>query len=65
MMNFSLFQLVNVYIIFYIEFRRWEPKVVNKMPKKEFKHRALDDIRESIQELQFYKNNLMLRNNLN
>lgn len=29
-----------------------------KAPVKEQKHRAMDDIRESIQELKFYKDNI-------
>ena len=34
---------------------RWYPK--NKdLPKKKESHRALDDIRESIEELRFYRN---------
>ena len=35
--------------------RRWRPEVYAKAPKKEGTHRALDDIRESIQELRFYR----------
>ncbi|VVC28116.1 Hypothetical protein CINCED_3A015305 [Cinara cedri] len=37
-------------------YKRWKPELLNEMPKKTFKHRALDDIRESLKELQFYKN---------
>lgn len=29
-----------------------------KAPKKENKHRAMDDIKESIKELKFYKDNI-------
>jgi len=43
-----------------IHFRRWKPELANEVPVKVFKHRALDDIRESIQELQFYKSYLKL-----
>ena len=35
--------------------RRWYPKVRADRPKKANAHRALDDIRESIEELRFYR----------
>lgn len=35
--------------------RRWYPKVYPEVPQKKEKHRALEDIKESITELQFYK----------
>lgn len=35
--------------------RRWNPKVFQGVPKKETSHRALDDIRESIAELNHYR----------
>ncbi len=38
--------------------RRWHPEVLEAMPEKETTHRALDDIRESIQELQHYRDTL-------
>ncbi|XP_011008387.1 PREDICTED: oligoribonuclease isoform X2 [Populus euphratica] len=37
---------------------RWYPQDQRKAPQKENKHRALDDIRESIRELQYYKENM-------
>ncbi|KAJ6947873.1 oligoribonuclease isoform X3 [Populus alba x Populus x berolinensis] len=37
---------------------RWYPKDQRKAPQKENKHRALDDIRESIMELKYYKENM-------
>ncbi|KAJ0989141.1 hypothetical protein J5N97_007497 [Dioscorea zingiberensis] len=37
---------------------RWFPKDKRKAPKKENKHRAMDDIKESIKELKFYKDNI-------
>ncbi|KAL9169388.1 hypothetical protein ABFS82_04G076500 [Erythranthe guttata] len=37
---------------------RWFPKDKKKAPKKENKHRAMDDIKESIAELKFYKDNI-------
>jgi oligoribonuclease len=35
--------------------RRWYPDVYKKRPDKKETHRALDDIRESIEELRFYR----------
>jgi oligoribonuclease len=35
--------------------RRWYPQVKNDLPHKNGSHRALDDIRASITELQFYR----------
>ena len=35
--------------------RRWYPQVTAKQPQKKDTHRALDDIRESIDELRFYR----------
>jgi len=35
--------------------RRWFPQVIAKQPQKRDTHRALDDIRESIDELRFYR----------
>lgn len=37
---------------------RWFPRDKKKAPLKENKHRAMDDIRESIKELKYYKANL-------
>ncbi|KAL6202692.1 hypothetical protein ACLB2K_026397 [Fragaria x ananassa] len=37
---------------------RWYPKDNKKVPSKENKHRALDDIRESIMELKYFKQNI-------
>jgi oligoribonuclease len=42
---------------------RWNPKVYHTAPKKEFKHRALADIRESISEMQHYREKLFIVNN--
>lgn len=42
---------------------RWNPKIYHTAPKKEFKHRALEDIRESISEMQHYKEKLFIVNN--
>ena len=37
---------------------RWYPDVVDAAPKKATTHRALDDIRESVAELRWYRDNL-------
>jgi oligoribonuclease len=39
--------------------RRWYPKVYRKRPGKAERHRALDDVRESIAELRFYRENIL------
>ncbi len=41
---------------------RWYPEEIKKIPLKKFSHRALDDIKESIEELRFYRQN-MFKNN--
>lgn len=38
--------------------RRWYPEVLDGAPKKASAHRALDDIRESIEELRYYREKL-------
>jgi oligoribonuclease len=38
--------------------RRWYPAVYRKRPAKAEQHRALDDIRESIEELRYYRDHL-------
>jgi oligoribonuclease len=38
--------------------RRWYPAIIAKQPAKKDTHRALDDIRESIEELRFYRTNV-------
>ncbi len=40
--------------------RRWYPKVLSSAPRKATSHRALDDIRESLAELQFYRSKLFV-----
>jgi oligoribonuclease len=37
---------------------RWAPAVVDGAPRKETTHRALDDIRESVNELRWYRQHL-------
>ncbi|KAJ8672899.1 hypothetical protein QAD02_004160 [Eretmocerus hayati] len=38
--------------------KRWKPEIHEAAPSKKFNHRALDDIRESIEELDFYRKNV-------
>jgi oligoribonuclease len=40
--------------------RRWYPQVIAKQPSKRDTHRALDDIRESIDELRFYRGHVFV-----
>ena len=40
--------------------RRWHPEVIAKRPFKTGQHRALDDIRESVTELQYYRERVFL-----
>lgn len=40
--------------------RRWYPKALSGLPRKATAHRALDDIRESIDELRFYRQHLFI-----
>ena len=35
--------------------KRWAPEVARGAPEKKLNHRALDDIRESIEELRYYR----------
>ncbi len=37
---------------------RWFPEVMKQSPRKQNNHRALDDIRESIEELRYYRQHL-------
>ncbi len=40
--------------------RRWYPQTKNELPRKPGSHRALDDIRASIAELQFYRERVFI-----
>lgn len=40
--------------------RRWFPQIMTKQTKKNESHRALDDVRESIDELRFYRTHLFV-----
>ena len=44
--------------------RRWYPQVRSDLPKKTGTHRALDDIRASILELQFYRERIFVGQNI-
>jgi oligoribonuclease len=41
--------------------KRWYPAIHDKRPQKAEAHRALDDVRESIKELQFYRDAIFLK----
>jgi oligoribonuclease len=41
--------------------RRWHPELYRRRPGKQETHRALDDIRESLEELRFYRDNFLVR----
>ncbi|KAM3958935.1 oligoribonuclease, mitochondrial [Aphomia sociella] len=38
--------------------KRWYKKEYSNLPQKKFKHRSIDDILESIEELRYYKENI-------
>ncbi len=40
--------------------QRWYPDIIRRRPDKETAHRALDDIRESVAELAFYRTHLFV-----
>jgi oligoribonuclease len=40
--------------------RRWYPKIAQARPQKVGSHRALDDIRESIEELRYYREHVFI-----
>ena len=42
--------------------RRWYPKVYFAAPKKDGNHRALGDIQDSIEELEYYRSNIFIPN---
>ena len=44
---------------------RWNRKVYSSAPQKKLKHRAIDDVRDSIQELRYYKEKLFNVSNTN
>lgn len=41
--------------------RRWFPMMLRQRPRKHGNHRALDDIRNSIREMEFYKNSVFIQ----
>ena len=40
--------------------RRWYPQIIARQPPKRDTHRALDDIRESIEELRYYRSQVFV-----
>ena len=40
--------------------RRWYPKIGQPRPQKIGQHRALDDIRDSIEELRYYRQSVFV-----
>lgn len=38
--------------------KRWYQKEYSRIPQKKFTHRSIDDIKESIEELKYYKENI-------
>ena len=53
-MNHLHYRIIDVSSIKELSFR-WNPDILNGAPKKKASHRALDDIKESIQELKYYQ----------
>lgn len=45
-----------------LNFRRWQPGVHRAGLKKEFHHRAMLDIEDSLNELRYYKDHLFITN---
>jgi len=41
--------------------RRWNPKALAKVPSKKGNHRAMDDIKESVAELRYYRETLFVK----
>ncbi|XP_024868197.1 probable oligoribonuclease [Temnothorax curvispinosus] len=40
--------------------RRWQPNISKAAPRKQHSHRALDDIKDSLNELHYYRKNLFV-----
>ncbi|EFN83341.1 Oligoribonuclease, mitochondrial [Harpegnathos saltator] len=40
--------------------RRWHPNMYKAAPKKEYNHRAVDDIKDSIDELRYYRQHMFI-----
>ena len=55
--NYLHYRLVDVSTIKELS-RRWFPSALDRMPAKRNAHRAIDDIRESIDELRYYRRNV-------
>ena len=54
LMDYLHYRVVDVSTIMELN-KRWAPEVDMGAPRKKLNHRALDDIRESIEELRYYK----------
>ncbi|XP_075147429.1 putative oligoribonuclease [Haematobia irritans] len=52
--NYMHYRIIDVSTIKELA-RRWNPEVLAGAPVKELKHRSLEDIRESIEELRYYR----------
>ena len=57
MLFFSFYQHYRVVDVSTVKelVKRWSPEVAKGAPEKKLNHRALDDIRESIEELRYYR----------
>ncbi|GAB1864415.1 Oligoribonuclease, mitochondrial [Camponotus japonicus] len=55
--NYLHYRIIDVSTIKEIV-RRWNPNIYKSIPQKELKHRALDDIKESIKELTYYQKHI-------
>lgn len=49
-----------MYLLLKFYSRRWSSNKSECIPKKLLNHRALPDIKESIEELKYYKNNIFM-----
>jgi len=56
------YMLIQYCLNFFYKFlwlaRRWYPDVLKEAPRKKLTHRALEDIKESVAELKYYRSNL-------
>lgn len=57
-LSFDDYFFDNVFI-FVCDFRRWHKKAERKKQRKQGDHRALGDIKDSIQELVYYRDNIL------
>lgn len=57
--NYLFYRIIDVSSIKELV-RRWNPKINKQEPQKQSIHRALYDIKESIQQLKYYKNTIFM-----